>query len=490
MNTISGLSVKLILLSFLGFALFPAQADAAKLIKLSKLFCEDTTEAGEDEVYITISVDGVPHRLPSSSYHSMNEDDRELETWDLNKEYRVEQLLVVTVYEEDDGANADDTIGSLVLAMGPQLANGEFTKKWTEEAEYTLHYEIRDTPVNQNTTASQTADSRGRTHLDLPAVINQASRWSVDTRVVDNRITDLGNLTQAKFEERNDSDSDAHIHGLTYMQNKRFVLAASLESVGTAFTDTCGLMAWSEPYDWDANPDGELKWKARCLFEDWHPSILQSAGDYIAATDSNRVKFYKLGANSAGPARINNLSINPRHYLQTMGFTYRVADGHYYVVTSRVADQGYRAIELFRDSLVVGRTPTGAPCGNLERQDCKFVSLGTIDNVHSSASGTSLIDQTNGKLVLVTMYSSNSDGKGYIDDFVRATEIDVATMTAVERYSAENMGIAQWESKFRRPSCRWACTVNVVNNEVYYSMAARHIYDDGEFEIGIHRIWP
>ncbi len=489
MNIFSPSTIKIFLLSFAAFSLFSTQAEAAKTVKLVKLYCEDTTEAGQDEVYISISVDGVAYRLPPSSYHSMNEDDDDIETWDLNKEYTVKQSLVVTVYEEDDGANPDDTIGTQIITA--QSSNGSFTKKWTEEAEYTLYYEVKDAPTGQPAASGQNANDRGRTHLDMPYVIDNASRWSVDTRVFGNKITNLGTLSQSKFEQRNADAGDSHVQGLTYMQNKRFVLSASLEKIGTSQEDSCGLMVWSEPYDWDTGTDDDLEWKADCVFGSWHPSILQSAGDYLAVTDNNRVKFYQFGANSVRPALMSNLLITPGHYLQTMGFTYRVADRHYYVVVSTQTDRGYGPIELFRDSLHdSNNNPTGAPCISLQRRNCKFVSLGKINNVHSSASGTSLVDQTNGKLVLVSMYSSNSDGKGYVDDFVRATEIDVATMTASERYGAENMGISQWESKFRRPSCRWACSINVVNNEVFYSMAPRHIYDDGEFEIGIHRVWP
>lgn len=139
----------------LGLIIAPGQALADKVVRLTKLTVDETTEGGSDEVYINLLVDGVSKRIPASGERDMNEDS-DTDTWFINAEFRISDYLSLNV-KEDDSSSDDDTIGNIGLSLTgsakigfatfklPVKADGSYSQRLTGDgADYTLYYTVEE----------------------------------------------------------------------------------------------------------------------------------------------------------------------------------------------------------------------------------------------------------------------------------------------------------------------------------------------------------
>lgn len=78
-------------------------------LTIQEVFVNETSEAGEDEVYLQVWIDGV--KQPIAGPKDMNEDDANLERWSPNLVYTFNENFVIGLLE-DDGATGDDALGS------------------------------------------------------------------------------------------------------------------------------------------------------------------------------------------------------------------------------------------------------------------------------------------------------------------------------------------------------------------------------------------
>lgn len=128
---------------FIGLAIMSllswGAAQQISTVVVNELFVRDTTESGEDEVYLKITVDGVEQ--PRVGPHDMNEDSR-IERWIINLSYDFTDTFNIEVWEEDS-SSGDDLIGSYPVyiheAEGEQKANmngdgGDYTLTVYKEA--------------------------------------------------------------------------------------------------------------------------------------------------------------------------------------------------------------------------------------------------------------------------------------------------------------------------------------------------------------------
>lgn len=128
---------------FIGLAIISlsslGMAQQISTVVVKELFVRDTSESGEDEIYLKIFVDGVEQ--PRVGYHSMNEDSS-IERWIINLSYDFTDTFNIEVWEEDS-TSRDDFIGSYPVyiyeAEGEQIANmngdgGDYTLTVFKEA--------------------------------------------------------------------------------------------------------------------------------------------------------------------------------------------------------------------------------------------------------------------------------------------------------------------------------------------------------------------
>lgn len=94
-------------------------------VRIREIFVSETTEGGEDEVYLKVWVDDIEQ--PIVGPHSMNEDDDDIESWTPNLVYDFTSNFKIEIWEED--TNADDLIGSYSIAVSD--ADREITKNFT-----------------------------------------------------------------------------------------------------------------------------------------------------------------------------------------------------------------------------------------------------------------------------------------------------------------------------------------------------------------------
>lgn len=85
-------------------------ADTYRLT-IERIYCHETDEGGEDELYLKFS-DG--SRYPTSGAHSMNEDDSRLENWYVNHSIRFSGAAMRCTLMEDDNIG-DDNLGSFTV---------------------------------------------------------------------------------------------------------------------------------------------------------------------------------------------------------------------------------------------------------------------------------------------------------------------------------------------------------------------------------------
>ena len=116
-------------------------AGTRRRVRITEVFCEETTDSGEDEVYLTVDMDGVGKRLPADGYQSMNEDSS-ISLWYANAEYSG-STVTVNLMEDDDGSNDDDLIGTLTISSATPSGPGSQTLTGAD-GKYTVKYVVED----------------------------------------------------------------------------------------------------------------------------------------------------------------------------------------------------------------------------------------------------------------------------------------------------------------------------------------------------------
>lgn len=108
-------------------------------VTLLKLVCNQTSESGQDEIYIELSAP-VSRRIPNE-YRSMNEDS-DIDTWELNQTYTINKNGILSlVVKEEDSTSGDDLIGIMLIPItGPKSETS--IKMAGDGSEYYLYYKI------------------------------------------------------------------------------------------------------------------------------------------------------------------------------------------------------------------------------------------------------------------------------------------------------------------------------------------------------------
>lgn len=288
-----------------------------------------------------------------------------------------------------------------------------------------------------------------------------------------------------------------HVQGITATSDGRIVLNHSLNPIRSQNIPNkrynCSTIIWSDTIQSDNfspedSYDSDKAMSANCAFENWHPSVLQSAGKLVVASDNhdsdgsfdnnvtrnvspNKIRFFQIASGSE-IKEFKDLAIQG-HY-NSVAIAFNPADQHTYVTAADPADAASTELRIYRDD-----DGTGQPCPNLANSGCTFKEHGTIDDVFVSSSGMSLISQNDGTMVLFSMYSPN----GNPDDYMRIVEIDPANKTKgrssgeIWLFRTEELAV-----KTLRASCRWGCSVEVINGELYLLTAPRHLQEE-QFEI-------
>jgi hypothetical protein len=125
-------------------------AQVAYEAKVTKIFCNETTEGGEDEIYLEVTIDGgAATRYPGNSgYKSMNEDSN-IATWYPPYSFTFRSSCTILIKELDD-ASGDDLIGSIQLLSSSPVGNKDLTGLGSAEgANYDVSYSLTkiSTPV-------------------------------------------------------------------------------------------------------------------------------------------------------------------------------------------------------------------------------------------------------------------------------------------------------------------------------------------------------
>ena len=109
-----------------------------RTLKILSIYCRDTTESGEDEVYLKIIVDGKTFRYPKSGTRSMNEDSK-IARWTVNRVYRYQRSCRVEIWD-DDSSSKDDHIGSITAT--PNTKSGKTTTRFRKGSKYDITVEL------------------------------------------------------------------------------------------------------------------------------------------------------------------------------------------------------------------------------------------------------------------------------------------------------------------------------------------------------------
>lgn len=122
------------LLTAMGLQLVTAQSS----VNIQSLFTQQSSESGQDEIYLKFIVDGVEQPITETT--SMNENDTELETLSINKSFNFNYTFAVEVWE-DDGAtgitSGDDKMGGVNILAS--TSNGMIRRSLTQNGgEYIL----------------------------------------------------------------------------------------------------------------------------------------------------------------------------------------------------------------------------------------------------------------------------------------------------------------------------------------------------------------
>lgn len=111
---------------------------AQSTVSISSLFIQQSSESGQDEIYLKFTVDGL--QQPITDTTSMNENDDELETLSINKSFNFNKTFVVEVWEDDGSTgitSGDDRMGSVSISASSN--NGVVRRSLTENGgEYIL----------------------------------------------------------------------------------------------------------------------------------------------------------------------------------------------------------------------------------------------------------------------------------------------------------------------------------------------------------------
>lgn len=103
---------------------------------LQKITCQNTSEVGNDEVYIKYIADGGrEQRFPASGYHSM--DSKNDDVWVVNLPMTYKETLVIGLYDSDTGK--DDSLGSHTYDTADASKNEQNPVSNPNGAAYTLY---------------------------------------------------------------------------------------------------------------------------------------------------------------------------------------------------------------------------------------------------------------------------------------------------------------------------------------------------------------
>lgn len=345
------------------------------------------------------------------------------------------------------------------------------------------------------------------------ALVDDAGYWSRDSEVFDAQLADFDRRTSIFFEGANGfaiwgyrNPVGTHFQGVTYLESGRFVAIHSFETVDTSKVwilhpdGECAGIVWTEPYDVDEAPE-TVSAQVECgILRRNHGGAVDSHEDIVVVPDwgfggSDQIVFLDFA--SGAPQKLDSLSIPIPNTDEApaVGLARRQKDGHYYLTVAYVADSGPADVDLYRAQK---KDAAGArqSC-DLRDVDCRFELVHTLEDVYVSSSGMSLVDMSNGMLALFTMYSPD----GMAADFMRVTTLNIDLIEQIpdvpightftltdEDDPGENLGVSQVQRKFTRPSCRWACAVNMVNGGLYLVSVSRDVENAGDFELSIYQM--
>ncbi|ANV83047.1 hypothetical protein AWQ21_00750 [Picosynechococcus sp. PCC 7003] len=386
-----------------------------------------------------------------------------------------------------------------------------------------------------------------RSVLDLLSNSSPNRRWS-------DRSTTYTTEIQGFYDRFNDQRGwSDHVQGITMTGDRRIVISHSLENRGEN-GQACGTISYSTP--WSEGMDAKnLTWKTECIFNNYHPSVLQAHGNYIVATDNDdkkgigNISVYNLANNQL--RELPGLRIEKK--TNSVGIT-EFGDHGIFLVRSDVAEYAPSQLEIYRAEREIYSSPgqenldpwvprsfKSVKCDDLDQPGCKWRLIKTFDDVWSSSSGMSLIQQTD-RLVLASMFNrgeidyivlheiildnnvtsiptirlvtdtvttrdprnQDRDPRGRPGVISRSTyqrpeivEVDIFDFRASDVFPRDartgiNLGRTQFESFLMRPSCRFGCSLQVIDGDLYYIAAARNISvvlgSRDWFEFSVHKV--
>ncbi len=104
-------------------------------VRLGKLVCNETTEGGEDEVFIEKYVDGATEPVKiweKNDVHAVNE-------YPLRIDVGFESVVEIRVVEHDNPLEPNDLIGSITVTT---QRGGPFDEHMTDGGDYHLIYRV------------------------------------------------------------------------------------------------------------------------------------------------------------------------------------------------------------------------------------------------------------------------------------------------------------------------------------------------------------
>lgn len=312
-------------------ALAPSPALASKKVELTKLFCLDTQEAGEDEVYIDVVVDGVPSRIPASGAQDMNEDS-EIDTWTLNKTIEFKSSISITITEDD--ASYDEKIGS--VSLDQSTANGLHQTSWLDNGQYTLYYEVYD--------------GGGAALARAPAVSAPAKNVIAQINSVNDGYVKYG--IYGGFS----SSASTHIQGM-----------AVADGFWILTHDVTGHRR-GELVVIDAEKRYHLNTYAFDLDSDGYPSGAQGDGDIVAVATGSDKKIRIFQIQPGGRfSELTNLKIDVGGLAEDVGLVFHHGHKRHYILTANSAstkmwvsdDATLDASSIWSEVSVIGTVPFG-----------------------------------------------------------------------------------------------------------------------------------